>query len=236
MSRDAFIASLALHAGLLTLACGIALSEKTGVGPAENGLDWSVVTESAGELVAADSPDLGELSERDEAPAQQHAKAPALAVSLTVAQTIAPMTVAGNFSAAIAPSIAALPTLATTGDGTAADTRAAARKSSAKGGGSRTRAGTGGGQAYAPARYASCPPPIFPAEARKARLSGTVLLLVEIDEHGRPLTINLRKTSGHAILDTAALRAVRAWRFEPARRDGRPVDARLEIPVRFALS
>jgi protein TonB len=237
MARGAFIASVALHTGLLTLACGFALRERTGIGHAENGLDWSAVTENAGELVATDSPELGEISERDEpSPARQHAKAPALAASLTVTQTIAPMTATGNFSAAIAPSIAAPPSFAAGGDGTEKDTTPAARKISAKGGGSQARAGTGGGQAYAPARYASCPPPVFPTEARKARLSGTVLLLVQIDDRGRPLSITLRRTSGHAILDTAALRAVRAWRFEPARRDGNPVDARLEIPIRFALS
>jgi protein TonB len=238
MARGAFIASVTLHSGLLALVCGFALRERTGVGPAESGLDWSAVSETAGELVTADSSELGETSESTEQlPQQQPANAPALAVSLTVAQTIAPMTMAGNFSAAIAPSIAAPPSFAPDGNGTATDTApAAARKVSAKGGGARTRTGTGGGQAYTPARYASCPPPVFPAEARKARLSGTVLLLVQIDERGRPLSITLRQTSGHAILDTAALRAVRAWRFEPARRDGKPVDARLEIPIRFALS
>lgn len=238
MARGAFIASVALHTGLLTLACGFALRERTGIGPAENGLDWSAVSETAGELVAADPSEPGETSESaEQLPQQQPANAPAVSVSLTVAQAIVPMTVTGNFSAAIAPSITALPSFALDGNGTATDTApAVVRKVSSKGGGSRNHTGTGGGQAYAPARYASCPPPVFPAEARKARLSGTVLLLVQIDEHGRPLSINLRKTSGHAILDTAALRAVRAWRFEPARRDGKPVDARLEIPIRFALS
>ena len=235
MVRGAFLASVALHTGLLALVFGFALRERTGIGPAESGLDWSAISETAGELVTADSSEPGETSESTEQP-QRPANAPSLAVSLTVAQTIAPMTMAGNFSA-IAPSIAALPSFAPDGNGTATDTTpASARKASAKGGGTRNRAGTGGGQSYTPARYASCPPPAFPAEARKARLSGTVLLLVQIDERGRPLSITLRQTSGHTILDTAALRAVRAWRFEPARRDGKPVDARLEIPIRFALS
>jgi protein TonB len=236
MARGAFIASVALHTGLLALVCGFALREKAGIGPAESGLAWSAISETAGELVTADSSEPGETSERTELP-QRPANAPSLTVSLTVAQTIAPMTMGGNFTAAIAPSIATLPSFAPDGNGTATDTApAVARKVSAKGGGARTHAGTGGGQSYTPARYASCPPPVFPAEARKARLSGTVLLLVQIDERGRPLSIALRRTSGHAILDTAALRAVRAWRFEPARRDGKPVDARLEIPIRFALS
>ena len=238
MARGAFIASVALHSGLLALVCGFALRERTGIGPATGGLDWSAVSETAGELVAADSSELGETSENaEQLPEQQPANAPSLAVTLTVAQTITPMTTAGNFSAAIAPSIAVLPSFAPEGTRTATDAApAVTRKASAIGGGNRARPGTGGGKAYAPARYASCPPPVFPAEARKARLSGTVLLLVQIDERGRPLSITLRQTSGHTLLDIAALRAVRGWRFEPARRDGKPVDTRLEIPIRFALS
>ena len=61
-------------------------------------------------------------------------------------------------------------------------------------------------------------------------------LLEEVDENGRPVKIAVRRSSGHDVLDAAALRAVRNWRFEPARLDGKPVDAKLEVPVRFALS
>jgi protein TonB len=237
MARGAFIASVALHSGLLLLACSMALRERTGIGIAESGLDWSANSETAGELVAPDSSESGDFSGQVEPlPRQPPARVPVAEISVTVAQTIAPMTVAGSFSAASVPPIAAPPSFAQDGDSGTDASKAVRRKSAAGSGGSRNRPGTGGGQAYTAARYASCPPPVFPAEARKTRLSGTVLLLVQIDEHGRPLSIDLRKTSGHAILDTAALRAVRAWRFEPARRDGKPVDARLEIPIRFALS
>ena len=96
--------------------------------------------------------------------------------------------------------------------------------------------GGGGTAAYSPARYANCPAPLFPSEARKAEIFGTVLLLVQIDESGRPVSMTVRQTSGHEILDAAALRAVRSWRFTPATRAGTPVEARVEIPIRFALS
>jgi protein TonB len=46
---------------------------------------------------------------------------------------------------------------------------------------------------------------------------------------------DLRRSSGHAILDEAALRAVRGWRFVPALRDGRPVAAGVDIPIVFRL-
>jgi protein TonB len=107
-----------------------------------------------------------------------------------------------------------------------------------RGGASRAADGAGGNSAgaYIPARYSRCPAPIFPAEARKSKISGTVLLLVEVDENGRPSQVTLRRSSGNEILDNAALRAVRNWRFEPARSEGRPIRARVEVPVRFALS
>lgn len=107
-----------------------------------------------------------------------------------------------------------------------------------RGGASRGSEESGGSgfAAYTPARYARCPAPVFPAEARKAKISGTVLLLVEVDENGHPSQVTLRRSSGHATLDDAALRAVRNWRFEPARSEGRPIRARVEVPVRFALS
>ena len=96
---------------------------------------------------------------------------------------------------------------------------------------------TGGGNILStPARYARCPAPIFPDAARKAGLAGTVLLLVEIDENGRPLTVAVRRSSGHEVLDQAALHAVRNWRFEPARTRGKTIGTRLEIPIRFAKS
>ena len=97
--------------------------------------------------------------------------------------------------------------------------------------------GNGGGNGvFSPARYSRCPAPPFPAEARKLKLHGTVLLLVDVDESGRPGAIAVRHSSGHEMLDSAALRAVRAWRFEPARLSGKPVSSRVEVPVRFALS
>ncbi|MCA9773805.1 MAG: energy transducer TonB, partial [Myxococcales bacterium] len=45
----------------------------------------------------------------------------------------------------------------------------------------------------------------------------------------------IRKSSGHAILDEAAVESVRRWRFRPGLRGGRPADAWVEVPVRFSL-
>ncbi len=95
-------------------------------------------------------------------------------------------------------------------------------------------AGKGAGGIYIPAKYSRCPAPAFPPEAKKSGIKGTVFLLVEVDEEGRPASVCIRRTSGYELLDTAALRTVRNWRFEPARLDGQAVTSRAEVPVRFA--
>lgn len=105
---------------------------------------------------------------------------------------------------------------------------------SARSSGRRGLAGADAGGIYIPAKYARCPAPAFPQEAKKSGIKGTVFLLVEVDENGRPVSVSIRRTSGYELLDTAALRTVRGWRFEPARLDGQAVTSRAEVPVRFA--
>lgn len=105
---------------------------------------------------------------------------------------------------------------------------------SARDGGRGDLAGKGAGGIYTPAKYARCPAPAFPPEAKKTGLTGTVLLLVEVDEEGRPASVCIQRTSGYELLDAAALRTVRGWRFDPARLDGQAVSSRAEVPVRFA--
>ncbi len=85
-------------------------------------------------------------------------------------------------------------------------------------------------------QYASAPPPAYPASARRMRLEGTVLLEVLVGEDGRPLRVDVREGSGHRALDEAARDQVLAhWRFRPAMRDGRAIQAIGLVPVNFRL-
>jgi len=79
------------------------------------------------------------------------------------------------------------------------------------------------------------PAPPYPSDARRRGLQGSVLLRVTVSTEGRPAQIALIESSGWAILDDAALEAVQAWRFEPARRQGQPVEATVEVPVVFQI-
>lgn len=95
-------------------------------------------------------------------------------------------------------------------------------------------AGTGLG--HTQPRYRSNPRPDYPAEARRLRQQGRVLLDVAVSAAGQPTSVSVKQSSGVAVLDAAALAAVRRWTFEPARTGGRAVAARVEIPVRFELA
>ncbi len=92
---------------------------------------------------------------------------------------------------------------------------------------------------YAAPRYApgSSPNPLpdYPRQARREGWEGRVVLSVAVAVHGHATSVAVRQTSGYAILDEAALAAVRRWRFEPARRGGVPVTASVDVPIRFRL-
>lgn len=85
-------------------------------------------------------------------------------------------------------------------------------------------------------RYARAPAPAYPRAEARAGIEGTVLLKVLVDVDGSPLEVSLERSSGNRSLDTQARNQVlRHWRFEPAMRDGRPVQAYGLVPIHFSL-
>lgn len=78
-------------------------------------------------------------------------------------------------------------------------------------------------------------PPEYPARAIRLRMEGTVLLDVSVGTDGRVAAIAVASSSGHDLLDRAALRAVRAWQFRPAHQGADLRADRLQIPVEFHL-
>ena len=83
--------------------------------------------------------------------------------------------------------------------------------------------------------YKENPAPAYPALAQRRRYQGTVLLDVLVNSQGRVGTVKLFKTSGHALLDKAALAAVEGWQFVPGRRGEENIDMWVRIPVRFQI-
>jgi protein TonB len=75
--------------------------------------------------------------------------------------------------------------------------------------------------------------PEFPQEARERGLSGVVVLRIVIDARGA--VTKLEALRGEEPFVTAAVSAVRTWRYEPAKLDGAPVAHFRIVRVPFRL-
>ena len=79
--------------------------------------------------------------------------------------------------------------------------------------------------------------PEYPEAARRARLQGVVVIEAVIDRDGVVAEARvLGDTTRFGGCAEAALRAVRAWRYQPARLDDRPVAVRMTVTVTFSLA
>jgi len=76
---------------------------------------------------------------------------------------------------------------------------------------------------------------IYPEIVAKAGIEGKVLVQFVVDESGA-VTQEEVVRGVHDDLDEAALVAVRKTEFTPAQKDGKPVKARLVLPVNFRLN
>jgi protein TonB len=75
--------------------------------------------------------------------------------------------------------------------------------------------------------------PVYPPIAKAARVSGQVVLQATISKTG---TIeNLKVISGPAMLQQAAMDAVRSWRYRPYLLNGDPVEVETTVNVIFTL-
>lgn len=78
--------------------------------------------------------------------------------------------------------------------------------------------------------------PRYPWLSRQKGEQGRVVLRVAVDETGRVNKVTVARSSGFPRLDRAAMRAVKTWRFTPARQAGRDVAGTVKVPVRFRLN
>ncbi|MBX9403846.1 energy transducer TonB [Lysobacter sp. BMK333-48F3] len=81
------------------------------------------------------------------------------------------------------------------------------------------------------------PAPPYPPQAVRENLTGVVELEILVGIDGKPIEVSVVRSSGHRLLDQAARRAVLSrWTFQPAMRDGQPVQARGRVPIEFKLA
>lgn len=75
--------------------------------------------------------------------------------------------------------------------------------------------------------------PIYPPIAIQARIQGNVVLHAIISKEGG--VSELQVLSGHPLLVSAAIEAVRQWRYSPTLLSGQPVEVETTITVSFVL-
>ncbi|MFI5393926.1 MAG: energy transducer TonB [Candidatus Binatia bacterium] len=77
-------------------------------------------------------------------------------------------------------------------------------------------------------------PPPYPRAARNAGKTATVMLKIRITVNGRVEDVQV--VEGEEPFTTAAVEAVKKWRYEPARYQGKPISVYRPIKVVFRLS
>jgi periplasmic protein TonB len=87
----------------------------------------------------------------------------------------------------------------------------------------------------AEADYLNNPKPSYPRLSKRMGEQGEVRLRVLVAADGRVTSVELSRSSGYERLDEAALESVKQWRFKPATQGGEPLEAWVEVPVKFVL-
>lgn len=78
------------------------------------------------------------------------------------------------------------------------------------------------------------PDPEYTEEARNAKTQGTCVLWLIVDDQGNPRDIRVVRGLGMG-LDAKAIAAVKQWKFQPAMKDGHPVNVQISVEVGFRL-
>ena len=76
--------------------------------------------------------------------------------------------------------------------------------------------------------------PLYPPEAGRKRVEGTVVLMAVIGKDGT--VRDVRVESGLPLLAQAAIDAVKQWRYKPYLLNGEPVEVDSHITINFTLS
>ena len=75
------------------------------------------------------------------------------------------------------------------------------------------------------------PAPRYNADVRK-RAPGTVYIIFIVDERGR-VENPIVQSSTDPVFEQPALSALSKWKFEPGKRNGKPVKFRMRVPITF---
>ncbi|HEX7960757.1 MAG TPA: M56 family metallopeptidase [Terriglobales bacterium] len=90
------------------------------------------------------------------------------------------------------------------------------------------------GPGITPPKMISKVQPTYPADAKKAKREGIVVVGAVIGTDGKVENVSVLKSVDPS-LDESAMNAVRQWTFEPALKDGKPVKVETHVEINFSL-
>ena len=243
VAARAIVASVLLHA---SLAVAFTSGARGGARAGDRGLP----VES--DLIEITSPEIVLDEPRQVTAPEEHAPFPSFAkpavrdpVHATKGVSLHPAKVAfaggeGPPGQDAPPAVAAAPTSAPARFVMAIGAATTGTATSGTGAGTSTGGGDGAGDTYTEAGVSSRAhllggrPPDYPVAARTAGGEAAVPLEIVVSSSGVVVDARPLQHVGYG-LDEAALRAVRAYRFVPARREGREVAVRMRWVVDFRL-
>jgi protein TonB len=86
------------------------------------------------------------------------------------------------------------------------------------------------------ANYRRRTAPSYPRRAYELGQQGIVTLAALVSPNGKTGQLKIEHSSGHRLLDRAAMAAVKKWEFEPLIQDGKKVSSWVRVPVKFVIN
>ncbi|WP_363319327.1 energy transducer TonB [Pseudomonas chlororaphis] len=77
--------------------------------------------------------------------------------------------------------------------------------------------------------------PVYPRDARQAKIEGYVVLELAIRPDGTVASAKVLESKPRKLFDEAAISAVKRWKFQPRMVNGAAVEQRAKQTVRFDL-
>ncbi|MGQ4661515.1 TonB family protein [Lysobacter sp. F6437] len=78
-------------------------------------------------------------------------------------------------------------------------------------------------------------PPAYPKTAVEQKLTGKVVLVIDVDAAGNPVEVVVESSEPAGVFDQAAVDAAWQWKFNPEFENGKPIASRVRVPVDFDI-
>jgi TonB family protein len=87
-----------------------------------------------------------------------------------------------------------------------------------------------------PPRLIKAHKPRYPYMAKRDDISGSITLQFVVTKEGNAVDTTVVQSDPKGVFDQAALRAIELYRFKPGIKDGKAVDVKVNLPIKFNLS